>query len=65
MVNIKFFGREYSKEEVKTKGIIDFNHDNFSKEEEEKIRDRIRPVPGQIMMIEGTQEISSGKIKRG
>ena len=61
---IKVYGREYSETEAKNKGIIDFNHQNFSKEEEEQIKKEIIPIPGQIMIIEGTQELSSGKIKR-
>jgi len=55
---IEVFGRKYSKEEVHNKGIIDFDHKNFSIEEEEKIRNELIPIRGQIMLIQGKQKIS-------
>lgn len=57
---VKFYGREYPAEEVKSKGIIDFDHQNFSAEDEEQIKKEIMPIPGQIVMIQGTQCVHCG-----
>ncbi len=57
---IKAFGHEYPVAEVKTTGIIDFNEQNFSAEEQEQYRKIVMPIPGQIMMIQGTQCVHCG-----
>lgn len=57
---IKAFGHEYPAEEAETRGIIVFNEQNFSAEEQEQFRKRVMPIPGQIMMVQGTQCMRCG-----